>query len=94
MSKTMSETIQTTMPWANTDEWIPGDWYPMPIGYMGRSQDEYIIDGYEIFELDPDGVMPGDISVVFYTPDKFRQPLTFTQALALCEIHNNRRMIE
>lgn len=79
------EKYESEMPWWDTKKWVPGEWYPMPIGYMERDQPEYIIDGYMVFEQeDPNGdIMPA-------LPATF----TFATALKICEEKNNRQMIK
>jgi hypothetical protein len=58
----------------------------MPVGFMERGQEEYIIDGYTIFKQDRR--VPEDMDIAM--PGRF----TFSQALHICEEHNGREMIE
>ncbi len=84
----MDKTITTDIPWFEVKDWVPGDWYPCPIGFMARDQEEYIVDGYMIFRQDP--TAPEDM-IGKDCPDGC---FTFTEALSICESHNKRRMIE
>jgi len=76
------------MPWNDVSKWKAGEWYPMPVGFMERDQEEYIINGYMLYEQDerdPQDLMPvGGMDGLF----------TFSTALKICEEHNGRRMIK
>ncbi len=79
------EKYESEMPWWDTKKWKPGEWYPMPIGFMERDQPEYIIDGYMCFEQSDSN---GDITPTL--PATF----TFSTALKICEEKNNRQMLQ
>lgn len=89
------EKVIVEMPWWDSKKWNPKEWYPMPVGYMARAQNEYIIEGYHVFRLDPE-IKPGnklfgDIDLVEFDEGG---PLIFSHALKICELHNQRRMLE
>jgi hypothetical protein len=87
--------IECEIPWGDSKEWKLGDWYPMPMGFMARDQDEYIIDGWKVFKLDPaikpDSRMFGDIVPIDEWSD---HTLIFSMALAICEMKNQRTMLK
>lgn len=72
--------------WRDSEKWEIKYWYPLPIRYMERDQKEEYIDGWEIFQLDPEG-FPGDITPIT------RHRFTFSQALEICEAHNNEPLV-
>ena len=69
------------LPWEDTMKWDKNFWYPLPLGFMERDNDNYIVDGYGIFCYDrlADN---GDILPVF------DQRFLFSNALEICEQHN------
>ena len=89
------ETIDCSLPWNDTTTWIPGDWYPMPVGYHQRNTEGYIVNGYDIFTLDeetaPGYGMPGDIVPVDIYGGV--DTMSFGRALAICEAKNKRKML-
>ena len=84
-----TEKTYTEMPWYDVSEWTPGHWYPMPVGFFARDQEEYIIDGYDLFYQDPacvEDIIPCDL---------YRMgPFTFSTALKIAEEHNGMRMLK
>lgn len=82
--------VENEIPWDDSTKWTRGHWYPMPIGYFARDQDEYIINGYDIFELEPlrDN---GDIKPVVL--EKSFPCMTFEMALMICETKNGKKML-
>lgn len=83
--------VVTEIPWGNTEKWNIDWWYPMVVGYHRRNQKEYMIDGWEIFELDPEG-FPGDIKPVIVDGYDFNT-MTLSQAIVICEIHNKEKLL-
>ncbi len=77
----------TELPWGVSKTWKLGDWYPMPMGYMERDQEEYIIEGYMIYELQDKE--SGDIKPVLDA-----DPMIFSNAILICEARNGRRMLD
>ncbi len=75
---------QIDLPWSDTSKMEIGKWYPHPVGYFQRDNKGYIVEGYDIFELDPEDDGLGDI-----IPAGPQLPsLPFSAALAICEAHN------
>lgn len=83
----MDKIISTEIAWHEVQKWNPDFIYPLPVGYMARNQAEYIVDGWKIFKQDPNAME--DILTV----DDFPHAMTFTQALAICEMHNKERLV-
>ena len=84
------------LPWNDPSSWKPGEWFPMPVGYMARDFAGYIFDGYGIFELSPDQIVEGgdDICPAKGLDEEFHNgTITFSVALAICELKNGRRML-
>ena len=77
---------ETFMKWGDTEKWKTGKWYPLPVGYFGRDFKEYIINGYDIFELEADDGTGDIIPVGSVTT-------TFENALKICEEHNQCKML-
>lgn len=77
----------TELPWGDSKTWEPKQWYPMPVGFFARDQEEYIIEGYDIFVLED--AESGDTKPVVFGQSSF----VFSQALAICEAHNGRKML-
>lgn len=82
------EKTATEIRWGDAKKWVEGDWYPMPVGFFERDQDEYVIDGYDIFMQDPK--KNGDINPVDFDG---AGPFIFSEALRICEAHNKRKML-
>ncbi len=87
MNKHNHDEVYDQYPFADTSKWEPEKWYPLPIGFMERNQKEYIIEGYEIFKLDPKAPMAGDIIPVGLGTH------TFSVALKMCETYNEQIML-
>lgn len=80
--------IYNQIPWEDSTTWKKGDWHPLAVGFNSRNQKEYIIDSYGVFRIDESqDAFLGDIYPVI------GRGLTFTQALEICEDHNDREMI-
>lgn len=82
----MDRVVETEIAWHKVEDWNPNFIYPLPVGYMARNQEEYIIDAWMIFQQDPS--CNEDIVAV----NGFER-MTFTQALAICEMHNGKRLV-
>lgn len=86
------EKRETELRYGPSTEFKKGFWYPLPVGFFERDQDEYIIDGYGVFKLqddiEPDDKLFGDIDPAI------AGTFTFSQALAICEFHNGEKLIK
>ncbi len=81
------------LPWGDAKQWKPGEWFPLPVGFFARNQKEYIVEGYDIFEVDPNnGNETGDI--IPACRETGIPTTVFSVALAICEEHNGRKMLK
>lgn len=78
------------LPWKHIKKWNPKHWYPMPAHtdyeYLQREPRELLIDGWDIFFLDPrylneNDAFFGDITSIGIV-------LTFSEAIKVCNSHN------
>lgn len=78
---------QSEIPWEDSTKWKVGFWYPLPIGFHRRAFKGWIHDSWGIFMLEI-GETNGDIDPVI------SGELTLTQALGICEEHNQEELLE